>query len=149
MEALTRLAKRLINLDINEILYGVYQKKEFQELVIDQNLVEQLFKHGIDSKGNSLGKYASSTIKYKKSKGQPYDRVTLIDHGDFYETYRFTAMKNGFDLFMDGKKENTDLFRRYGKDVLGLTDHSLDVISELVKYGIIEYIQNEVSGIVD
>lgn len=149
MEALTRLAKRLKNLDINEILYEIYQKKEFQELVIDENLVEQLFKHGIDSKGNSLGEYAPSTIKAKKKKGQPYDRITLIDHGDFYETYKFTAMKNGFDLFMDGKKESTDLFKRYGKDVLGLTDKSLDKICELVRDEIIEYIKKEVSGVLD
>ncbi len=149
MEALTRLAKRLKNLDINEILYEIYQKKEFQDLTIDQNLVEQLFKYGIDSKGNSLGEYKPSTIKAKKRKGQPYDRITLIDHGDFYETYVFTALKDGMNLFMDGKKENGDLFRRYGKDVLGLTDKSLETISKMVADGIIEYIKKEVAGVLD
>lgn len=149
MEALTRLAKRLKNLDINEILYEIYQKKEFQDLTIDQNLVEQLFKYGIDSKGNSLGQYAPSTIKAKKRKGQPYDRITLIDTGAFYESYEFAPLKDGFMLSMDGKKENGDLFRRYGKDVLGLNDESIDVISKMVIDGIIEYIKKEVAGVLD
>lgn len=149
MEALSRLAKRIINLDINEILYSIYQKKEFQDMTIDQNLVEQLFKHGIDSKGNSLGEYAPSTIKAKKRKGQPYDRVTLIDTGAFYESYEFAPLKDGFMLSMDGKKENGDLFRRYGKDVLGLTDESIDAISKMVVNEIIEYIQKEISGVLD
>ena len=55
---------------------------------------EQLFL-GKNSKGIDIKPaYANSTIKIKRKKGLPTDRVTLFDTGDFYRSLEIIAGSN-------------------------------------------------------
>lgn len=89
---------------------------------------------GVNSQGIDLesigGSYAPLTIILKQEKGLPFDRVTLFDTGEFYNSFSVTAEKDGFVIFADTIKENNDLRKRWGPDILGLTDESIAELSE-------------------
>ena len=65
-----------------------------KEVIKELQTQEQLYQ-GRDSKGIDIKPaYADSTIKIKKRKGLPADRVTLFDTGDFYNSLEVLAGKN-------------------------------------------------------
>lgn len=58
--------------------------------IIDMNTQNQLYEQGITATGVSIWDYApysEITIEYKKANGDPYDRVTLRDEGDFHRSF--------------------------------------------------------------
>ena len=94
--------------------------------ICDLNAETQLFDNGENSLGVSIMDYAPYspvTIQIKKAKGQPYNRVTLRDEGDFEQSFFVEADFEKFQIFAaDGKTE--DLIRKYGSQILGLTYES-------------------------
>lgn len=69
--------------------------------------------------------YTPFTVKIKRAKGQPTNRVTLFDTGDFYEGFKVVKSQNEF--FVTSTDEKTaSLKRKYGDDIFGLTDDSKD-----------------------
>lgn len=115
-----------------------------RNFIIELNTIDQLYDEGIDSKSISLGNYAPFTIREKISKGQPTDRVTLKDTGDFYKSFDVKVLGNGdveivadtIKYGFDGAMDLTDI---YGDDILGLSADSLDklvvrLIIELQKF---------------
>ena len=72
--------------NIESILFEITNEKDTQDFLID-TLQDQLFTTGEDGDGVSLGNYSPITIKIKKRKGQPTDRITLKDTGAFYDSY--------------------------------------------------------------
>lgn len=86
---------------------------------------EQLFDKGETSKGISITpSYARSTISIKIKKNQPFDRVTLKDTGDFYNSVNVIAQKD--QVIIEATAEYAKyLTGRYGKDILGIQDMEL------------------------
>ncbi|MCC3156437.1 hypothetical protein LJ737_04265 [Hymenobacter sp. 15J16-1T3B] len=78
---------------------------------------------GLDADGQPIGpEYAPLTVAIKQLKGQPTDRVTLRDEGDFYAGVisQLTGQQS-FELV--GTDPKTDeLQYKYGEAILGLTD---------------------------
>lgn len=67
--------------------------------------------------------YSQSTIQRKKQKGQPYDRVTLKDTGDFYRGYHLQVI-NG-ELVEDSNVTYAPkIEKKYGAGIWGLSDDS-------------------------
>lgn len=63
--------------------------------------------------------YSASTIVYKISKGQPYDRVTLRDTGNFYKG--IYAKLQGTRIEVGSTDEKAEqLEEKYGKKIFGL-----------------------------
>ena len=67
-------------------------------------------------------------LKSKKEKGLPYDRITLFDTGDFYDTFKVIPFLGGFEIDANPIKENTNLFDEFGEDILGLTEESREIL---------------------
>ena len=83
-------------------------------------LENQLFL-GIDGTGQRMQSYSPFTVEMKKSKGQPYDRTTLKDTGDFYqETYLFTKAGAKFG-FSSSDWKTAKLVDKYGEEIFHLT----------------------------
>ncbi len=83
---------------------------------------EQLYQ-GKDSKGIDIKPaYAESTIKIKRKKGQPTDRVTLFDKGDFYNSLEIIAGKNDA-IIRTVISYSVFLVNKYA-DILGLDEES-------------------------
>jgi len=125
----------------DEILEEITNQKDTQKFLI-KVLQDQLFETGADGNGESLGKYSFFTIQIKASKGQPTDRITLVDTGDFYESYFVDAFKGGFIIDANGQKDDTNLFEVYGDDILKPDDETLEEIGDFYKMKLYEYIEN-------
>jgi hypothetical protein len=79
---------------------------------------------GIRSTGSEIKPaYAPLTILLKDQKGQPTDRVTLKDTGDFYQGITVDVNSETFDLTSTDDKTE-DLVKKYGNRIFGLTNES-------------------------
>jgi hypothetical protein len=132
--------------DLNETILLIV--KDNEELIIDMNFNDQLFEQGIltnDVKIDSYAPYAPFTISIKQMKGQPTDRVTLHDEGDFEQG---GMIKYGDDYFeitsSDGKTQK--LIQEYGDQILGLTQSNLkSLIWDYMYPGIKKEFENAIS----
>lgn len=143
-QPIRKILKRVIELDsirLMDSLFEVY-KNEITNEIIFLNTGIQLFEKGINAEGKLLseigGDYAESTVINKKSKGLPFDRITLFDEGDFYDSFKVEVVKGDIVIFANTIKMGIDLQDRWSNEMIGLTEESK---SDLVDFLI--HISNE------
>ena len=107
----------------------LFSNLEFRKLIIDLNTIDQLYNEGIDSKGIQLGEYTNYTKSLKQAKGERTDHITLKDTGAFYSSFRVSLVGNSIKITADAQKEDTNLFKEYGIDIVGLTEDSMSVVA--------------------
>lgn len=138
-----RKFKSVLDLELkNEIL-------RHEDVIIKMVTQEQLYEKGIEGRGieiSSYNPYKPRTIKKKIRKGQPYDRVTLKDTGEFYASLHVEHDDEGFYVTSSDDKSQY-LLKRYGKTIFRLTDENLkvllhDYIRPSLKQKMKEYIKN-------
>lgn len=98
--------------------------------IVSMNADEQLYGHGENALGVSIMSYqpyAPSTISRKRAKGQPFNRVTLRDEGDFEKSFYLRVSLVDFQIAASDFKAEF-LARRYGDEIMGLTDENLGVL---------------------
>lgn len=118
----------------------VYRLRKFKE-ILDEELANEIMQNegiildmihdqlysGVDGYNLNLQPpYAPSTIRRKIRKGQPTDRVTLKDTGDFYESLYIASDENGFYVASTDQKLYNILRSKYGNPILRLTDENLN-----------------------
>ncbi|MBQ2019256.1 MAG: hypothetical protein IIW53_04805 [Rikenellaceae bacterium] len=112
--------------------------------IVDMNVEDQLYEQGVNALGVSIDDYAPyspATIEIKMQKGQPYNRVTLRDEGDFHSSFFLEVWTTQFEIkAADFKTE--DLVRKYGRQILGLTDENVE---ELIREYILPDIQRRIN----
>lgn len=130
------------NLDSKRILREAYQSvsPEIEETIRTRLYVKGT--RGDDSKiltrNPAPGEpYAASTIKRKQRKGQPTDRVTLKDTGDFYATISAQASESFVSIEGDTDKFTSAVDP---EGVLDLTTSEWDTINAKV----VDYITSEI-----
>lgn len=99
--------------------------------ILDMNAEVQLYEQGINRLGVDIMDYAPYsplTIAIKKEKGQPTDRVTLHDEGDFAASFYLEVGDKQFEIKASDFKTE-DLIKKYGRQILGLTNEN---IAELI-----------------
>ena len=144
----------IISLNVDQIAFEIARQKPLQDLVIELNTKKQLFDKGEDSKGAKLvgknivtdGLYAPLTVKIKRAKGQPTNRVTLSDTGEFYASFVVKPYKGGFEIDADDEKPDHDLFEEFGSDVVGLNPENLQIIINYFRDAILEKINNKIKA---
>lgn len=140
---MTRLEEallRFVEIDYTEMLFSITEEEETQEFIIN-TIQDQLYNTGADGKGKSLGDYSFSTIRLKKKKGDPFDRVTLFDTGEFYDSFFIKPTKEGFIINADGLKEGgTNLLVKYGEDILLPNKDSIILIQNFYAKKIKEFL---------
>jgi len=130
-------AKRVSKLRSEVLFRVIFSINEIKEEIIYLNTQEQLFEKGIDSEGVRLDVargygYANVTKKIKAQKGQPTDRITLKDTGEFYQSFRVDVREGVITINADAQKDDTNLFDEWGVDILGLTEESIKRLKPLV-----------------
>jgi len=105
-----------INLSIQESINS--NKDMIRELQTQEQLYQGTDSEGIDIKPA----YANSTIKIKRRKGQPTDRVTLFDTGAFYDSLEVVAGKSDM-IIRTVISYSVYIVAKY-QDVLGLDQES-------------------------
>lgn len=151
MKALIDLANRAKALSVNDLMLVLSKDSSFTDYIIELNTQKQLFEKGIDSTGRSLddigGGYSPYTIELKTAKGQPTDHVTLKDTGDFYNSFRIYLDSNSdFKITADTIKDTSDLIADWGRDILGLTEDSQQLLNMRAKLILIPYVKNKLLG---
>lgn len=129
MKVITDLRDRVMKVN-EDLTSGKMIQKIIQEneaAIIDMNAQEQLFESGENSLGVSIASYAPYkpiTIEIKKLKGQPTNRVTLRDEGDFESSFYLVISDKQFEIkASDWKTE--ELVEKYGSSILGLTKENI------------------------
>ena len=132
MKKITDLRKRVA--DFNEALTSgrliqniIWENEAY---IVDLNAEEQLFEQGINRLGVEISDYAPYspvTIEIKEAKGQPTNRVTLRDEGDFESSFFLEVGTKQFEIkASDWKTE--ELIKKYGRQILGLTDENIAIL---------------------
>lgn len=100
---------------------------ENEAYIVEMNSEDQLYDQGINNLGVSImdyKPYTTRTIAIKEMKGQPTNRVTLRDEGDFEESFYLEVNNTQFEIRASDFKTE-DLIRKYGRQILGLTDENI------------------------
>jgi hypothetical protein len=129
MKIITDLRDRVmkVNEDLTsgKMIQNIIQENEAE--IIDMNAQEQLFESGENSLGVSIASYAPYapiTVEIKSLKGQPTNRVTLRDEGDFESSFYLVISDKQFEIkASDWKTE--ELVKKYGSSILGLTKENI------------------------
>lgn len=120
--------------DVEANLDGIIldQVRKAEPEILELNTQDQLAQRGVDGAGDKLfPEYRPLTIKIKRIKGQPTDRVTLEDTGDFFDGFRIHYGRSFFGIFSQDDKADK-LEKKYGPDIFGLTDTNLEEVRELI-----------------
>lgn len=117
--------------------------------IIDLNAEVQLYDKGVNRLGVDISDYAPYspvTIEIKKQKGQPTNRVTLHDSGEFAASFYLEVGLYQFEI-KAGDWKTEELVKKYGRQILGLTDENIKVlIWEYIYPDLIEQAKNAVNG---
>lgn len=126
------LLKRVVQFN-DELTSGRLMQKiiwDNEAYIIDMNAEEQLFEQGVNRLGVSIMDYAPYspvTIAIKEAKGQPTNRVTLRDEGDFESSFFLEVGDKQFEIKASDFKTE-DLIKKYGRQILGLTDENIAIL---------------------
>lgn len=134
-------------LDTGEIAKKIVRDND--NILIDMNEQDQLYAKGVNRLGVRIDEYQPYrplTIQVKIEKRQPYDRVTLKDTGEFYDSFYVETAEDRFYIKASDEKTNW-LVKKYGAEIFGLTNDSLaEFINDYVKdeaYNRVKEILNE------
>lgn len=134
-------------LDTGEIAKKIVRDND--NILIDMNAQDQLYAKGVNRLGVRIDEYQPYrplTIQVKIEKRQPYDRVTLKDTGEFYDSFYVETAEDRFYIKASDEKTNW-LIKKYGAEIFGLTNDSLaEFINDYVKdeaYNRVKEILNE------
>lgn len=134
-------------LDTGEIAKKIVRDND--NILIDMNAQDQLYARGVNRLGVRIDEYQPYrplTIKVKIEKRHPYDRVTLKDTGEFYDSFYVETAEDRFYIKASDEKTNW-LIKKYGAEIFGLTNDSLaEFINDYVKdeaYNRVKEILNE------
>lgn len=132
MKKITDLRKRVA--DFNEALTSGRLMQDIiwsnDAYIVDMNAEEQLFERGINRLGVEIMDYAPYspvTIEIKEALGQPTNRVTLRDEGDFESSFFLEVGDKQFEIKASDFKTE-DLIKKYGRQILGLTDENIAIL---------------------
>ena len=135
---------KAVRASIPQIVLDIIRENEPFVIELQQGQLDE----GINSKGQQIKpSYAASTIARKKRKGQPFNRVTLRDEGDFYKSFDIIYNdSNGTFIMKATDFVRQYLVKRYGEDIEGLTPESIETISKKIANRLIEVIQEKIDS---
>lgn len=118
-----RRALEKIDRDMDQLVLVIV--KRLEGWVLELNTEDQLFDQGIKSTGREVRPpYTPYTKLLKRIKGQPTDRVTLRDTGDFHRSFYLDYTGQAVEIKAKDPKTQ-ELVAKYGPDIFGITDANL------------------------
>jgi len=146
------ILKKAIRLNFDSFFLKIWQSKSVQnyiELLNKEQLKRSEDKKGVklsyeDAKGNVRTGYSPLTAKLSKGRkkiGQPFN---LFDTGDFYKSIKASPELKGVDIDADFIKEDTNLEKKFGKDIIGLSNENIQKLREFIKPIIVLNLKKEI-----
>lgn len=87
---------------------------------------KQLFNEGIDGKNKKLKGYSRKTINYKISRGQPTNRTTLRDTGEFHESITIESFADRLEI-SSSVAHAKHLIEKYKKEILMPSNENMSI----------------------
>lgn len=117
----------------NIVNQGIREAFEQYGFVIKEYITQkQLYAKGEDGNKIRLKGYTRYTIRLKIAKGQPADRTTLKDKGNFYANITVDANNEGF-IINSNVKYDVYLGKIYGKAIyIPTTDNMTEFVTTYV-----------------
>lgn len=138
MSAIDSLLQRVQNF-YDGLTDGTYLSEiinNYDVEICEMNSIDQLYDRGVNRVGVDIMDYmpyTPKTIEIKEIKGQPTNRVTLHDEGDFYRSFKVVTSSDKFEIVAeDWKTEH--LVKKYGRQILGLTDENASELTQSYIY---------------
>lgn len=129
LQSIIDLKSRVVT--FNEgLVSGMYIQRiitDNEAYIVDMNAEIQLYEEGVNRLGVSIMDYAPYrplTIAIKEEKGQPTNRVTLRNTGDFESSFYIEVGDRQFEIKASDWKTEA-LIKKYGRQILGLTDENI------------------------
>lgn len=146
MDIFDKALSKAIQLKI-EVNISIKQAFEDNSLVIkDIQVNKQLFDKGEDSHGSVIRpSYKPITISIKKAKGQPFNRVTLKDTGDFHRSIEVIPKDDELEISTSIEYAKW-LFKKYGDDVLGIQE---EIMKEFIQKYTLVTMKKKFNDIID
>jgi hypothetical protein len=162
-KSLKRLAKNAANLKTKVLFRIIFSDKQVQDLIIDLNRFNQLFKESELADGSIIDKNYSrlteqvtretggvftfrnstgETFKREKTTSDPY---FLLDSGEFYKSFKVKILDDGFVVQADTIKDDGTDLTKYG-EILGLTNESKDEIIKKILPMVIQETRKAITG---
>lgn len=121
-----------------------------QILIDDEDAIIKLNQAQLYQGQRSTGKritprYSQVTIRYKRQVGQPADRVTLQDKGDFYDSMHVEFDSDSFQIVATDPKTGK-LIAKYGAEILGLSKDSIEVLRQIIRPKLIRAVRQRLLG---
>ena len=130
---------RAFKKDLPDHIRNIIDNKD--SVIVSAIADDQLFRRGINGRGEKIMDYAPYTERtkaIKRKKGQPTTRVTLKDTGSFHLLMVVICEQDGFYV-TSGDRKTQELVEKYGEEIFRLTDENFTRIikshvrKELVK----------------
>ena len=122
--------------------------RENTSKIIEMN-VGQLNDHGVNSLGiriDTYAPYSPYTVRVKTEKGQPTDRVTLRDTGEFHKSFEVVIDPTGFYITATDSKTN-ELVDKYGEKIFGLIpENKSELLHQYLYPSVLGQIRKELFG---
>lgn len=152
---IVRNVKALSLTEKNSIFAKIIAEKEVKDLILELNRVEQLFKKGVDDTDTVIGFYSAFTQQINDGKTFSFQGQTkvkkadqpiiLFDSGTFYNSFKVKVYKDGFTINAnDDKGGGVLLTKKFGQDILGLTQKSKNVLTKTIKTKMVAQVRKQV-----
>jgi len=109
---------------------------------------ERLFS-GLNADGTPIknlqtgsSEYSNLTVDFKLRRGQPTDRITLKDTGEFYKVIYATSYDGKEVIFDSTDDKSGELKLRYGEEIFGLTNEDKPNVMEITTSGLRDYVKD-------
>lgn len=135
-------------LDRDAAVRSSVSRQPIQFFIMELNRRRQLFFQGKDSTGKLLSRIGGQYTAYTMRVGRKRNRniIDLFDTGEFYESFQVRDEKDGLVIEADTMKEGDDLQDRWGDDLLGLTDDSIERLAPEMVEDVQEYVLDMLLG---
>jgi len=127
--------KKSLKFNIYSLLDEVFKTNQVQSTMIEFN--QDQLKAGYDSTGQFINTSGGSpyrlyTVKIKQTKGQPVNKVTLYDTGEFYKTFKVKIVKDGYLITANFEKEDGSILDNFSNnfDFMGLDNEGIQELTE-------------------
>jgi hypothetical protein len=140
MSVIDDLKERLVKFrdGLNSQVREAFEQQK--KLIVEYNADEQMYKLGENSKGSMIRPaYKKTTIRLKKRKGQPTNRVTLRNTGKFHKTLKVVPYDDYLEISSD-LEYSKYLLAKYGDDILGIQE---ELLKDFVKLYIVPNIEEQ------
>lgn len=135
----SKQADRLNILFVKSFVYAIPKQYGFMETLNR----EQLFKGKRSDDTDIEPDYTPLTIKIKKAKSQPTDRVTLKNTGAFYSSIKAKVQADSVKINATDSK-TIKLETKYKKEIIGITLSNRKLIASRLAPDMAKYIKEKI-----